>query len=58
MPTLVGFGGVTWWQFAASAAISLASTLAVARFATVVYRKSILRTGRRVGVRDLVAVGR
>ena len=54
MPTLVGFGGVTWWQFAASAATSLAATIAVARFAAVVYRKSILRTGRRVRVRELV----
>jgi ABC-2 type transport system permease protein len=58
MPTLVSFGGVTWWQFAASAAISLTTTLAIARFAAVVYRKSILRTGRRVGVRDLVRTGR
>ncbi|WP_370345211.1 ABC transporter permease [Catenulispora sp. MAP5-51] len=56
MPTLVGFGGVTWWQFAASVAISIAATLAVARFAAVVYRKSILRTGRRVRVRDLVTL--
>lgn len=58
MPTLVGFGGVAWWQFAASAVISMASTVAVARFAAVVYRKSILRTGRRVRVRDLVTTGR
>jgi ABC-2 type transport system permease protein len=58
MPTLVSFGGVTWWQFAASVAISIAATLAVARFAAVVYRKSILRTGRRVGVRELVRTGR
>lgn len=56
MPTLVGFGGVTWWQFAASAAISLTATIAVARFAAVVYRKSILRTGRRVRVRELVTL--
>lgn len=57
MPTLVGFGGVAWWQFAASVAISIVSTIAVARFAAAVYRKSILRTGRRVRVRDLVAAG-
>lgn len=58
MPTLVGFGGVAWWQFAASVVISVASTAAVARFAAVVYRKSILRTGRRVRLRDLVAADR
>ena len=53
MPTLVGFGDVAWWQFAASVAISVAATVGVARFAAVVYRRSILRTGRRVGLRDL-----
>lgn len=57
MPTLVGFGGVAWWQFAASAATSIACTVAAARFAAVVYRRSILRTGRRVGLRDLVPGG-
>jgi ABC-2 type transport system permease protein len=58
MPTLVGFGDVAWWQFAASAAISIAATVGVARFAAVVYRRSILRTGRRVGLRDLIGGGR
>ncbi|MDP9101514.1 MAG: ABC transporter permease [Actinomycetota bacterium] len=48
MPVLVGLGKATWWQFGASAAISLASTVLVARLATGVYRRSILRTGRRV----------
>jgi ABC-2 type transport system permease protein len=54
MPTLVGFGEVAWWQFAASVSISIAATIAVARFAAVVYSRSILRTGRRVGLRDLI----
>jgi ABC-2 type transport system permease protein len=58
MPTLVGFGGVAWWQFAASVVISIAATIAVARFAGVVYRMSILRTGRRVSLRDLVVADR
>ena len=58
MPTLVGFGDVAWWQFAASAVISVVATVGVARFAAVVYRRSILRTGRRVGVRDLFGGGR
>ncbi|MEZ0109963.1 ABC-2 type transport system permease protein [Catenulispora sp. EB89] len=58
MPTLVGFGDVAWWQFAASVVISIAATVGVARFAAVVYRRSILRTGRRVGLRDLFGGGR
>jgi ABC-2 type transport system permease protein len=58
MPTLIGFGGVTWWQFVTSAAISITATIATARFATVVYERSILRTGRRVRLRELVAAAR
>jgi ABC-2 type transport system permease protein len=52
MPVLVGLGKTTWWQFAASAAISLAGTVLVARLASTVYRRAILRTGRRVGIRE------
>ena len=58
MPTLVGFGDIAWWQFAASVVISIVATIGVARFAAVVYRRSILRTGRRVGLRDLIGGGR
>jgi ABC-2 type transport system permease protein len=56
MPTLVSFGAATWWQFAISVALSIASTIAVARLATSVYRRAILRTGRRVRIRDLVSM--
>jgi ABC-2 type transport system permease protein len=54
MPVLVSFGAVTWWQFCASILISLVATLGVARAAAVVYRRSILRTGRRVTIRSVL----
>lgn len=54
MTTLVGLGGVSWWQFLVSAAISAASTVAIARTAATVYRRAILRTGRRVPLRDVL----
>ncbi len=53
MTVLVGFGAVTWWQFTLSVAISLISTFAVARLATGIYRRAILRTGARVRFRDV-----
>jgi len=52
MTTMVGFGAVAWWQFALSVAISLASTVALARLATSIYRRAILRTGSRVRLRE------
>jgi len=52
MPVLVGLSAVAWWQFAASAAISVVCTVGVARVATAVYRRAILRTGRRVRLRE------
>ncbi|HEX4288412.1 MAG TPA: ABC transporter permease [Trebonia sp.] len=55
MPTLVGLGAVSWWQFAASAVISLAGTVAVARVAAGVYQRAILQTGRRVRLREALA---
>jgi ABC-2 type transport system permease protein len=54
MPVLVSLGAATWWQFALSAAISVACTAGVARAAIVVYRKSILRAGHRVPLRELL----
>ena len=57
MPVLVGFGEVTWWEFAASALISIGCTVLVARLASSVYRRAILRTGRRVHLRELLAPG-
>jgi ABC-2 type transport system permease protein len=54
MPALVGFGDVTWWQFAASVLLTLASTVVVALVAAQVYRTAVLRTGGRVRLRELI----
>ena len=54
MPVLVSLGAVSWWQFALSAAISVACTAGVARLAIAVYRKSVLQAGRRVPLRELL----
>jgi ABC-2 type transport system permease protein len=55
MPVLVSLGKATWWEFAASVAISIACTVGVARLASAVYRRAILRTGRRVALREIFA---
>lgn len=55
MTALVGLGAVRWWQFLLSVAISLGSTVVVARLAATVYRRAILRTGRRVRLREILA---
>jgi len=54
MPTLVGFGEATWWQFLLSVAVSVACTALVALVAARVYRTAVLRTGGRVRLRELV----
>jgi ABC-2 type transport system permease protein len=54
MPVLVGLGKVTWWEFLASAVISIVCTVGVARLATGIYRRAILRTGGRVKLRDVL----
>ena len=53
MPVLVGLGTATWWEFLASAAISIVCTIGVARLAASIYRRAILRTGRRVKLREM-----
>jgi ABC-2 type transport system permease protein len=55
MPVLVGLDVVTWWEFALSVFIMLVSIAAVARVASVVYRRAILRTGGRVHLREVFA---
>ncbi len=55
MPILVGLSRVAWWEFVASALISVAATAAVARLAAGIYRRAILRTGSRVRLRDMMA---
>ncbi len=54
MPTLVGFGEVTWWQFLMSVVLSVACTVLVALVAARIYRTAVLRTGGRVRLRELV----
>ncbi|MGO9197034.1 MAG: ABC transporter permease [Acidimicrobiales bacterium] len=54
MSVLVGLGKATWWEFLASALISIASTAGMAIFASRIYRRAVLRTGGRVGLRDLL----
>jgi ABC-type Na+ efflux pump permease subunit len=54
MPVLAGLGSVTWWQFTISAALTATGTVAVARLATGSYRRAILRTGRRVQLREVL----
>jgi ABC-2 type transport system permease protein len=55
MPVLVGLGAVTWWEFTASAALSVVCTVAVARLAASVYQRAILHTGRRVQLREVLS---
>jgi ABC-2 type transport system permease protein len=54
MPVLVGLNDVVWWQFVASALISLVGTAGMAVFAARIYRRAVLRTGSRVRARDLL----
>jgi len=54
MPTLVGFGEATWWQFLLSVVVTLACTLVVAVVAARVYRTAVLQTGGRVRLRELL----
>jgi ABC-2 type transport system permease protein len=54
MPALAGLGSVTWWQFTISAVLTVASTAAVARLAISIYRRAILRTSRRVQLREVL----
>ncbi|MGH3208700.1 MAG: ABC transporter permease [Trebonia sp.] len=54
MPVLVSLGAASAWQFALSAAISVACTVGLAKGAIAVYRRSILQTGRRVPLRELI----
>ena len=55
MTVLVGLGEVTWWEFAASALITIAATVGMAVFAARIYRRAVLRTGGRVKIRELIA---
>jgi ABC-2 type transport system permease protein len=54
MSVLVADNKVTWLGFTASALLTIAATIGVARFATMVYRRAILQTGRRVSLRRVL----
>ncbi len=55
MPVLVALDATSWWAFALSALVTLASTVVVARLAAGVYRRAVLRTGGRVRLREILA---
>lgn len=57
MPSLVALGDATWWQFALSVLLTVATIVFVAYFAAAVYQRSILRTGGRVHLRDVLRAG-
>jgi ABC-2 type transport system permease protein len=54
MPTLIGFGEATWWQFLLSVVATLVCTIGVALVAARVYRTAVLQTGGRVRLRVLL----
>jgi ABC-2 type transport system permease protein len=55
MPVLVALGVATWWEFLASVLISVVCTVGMAKLATSIYRRAILRTGRRVKLREVLS---
>jgi len=54
MPVLRAIGAATLWQVALSMALTLATTVAAARIAAGIYQRAILRTGRRLRLRELL----
>ncbi len=57
MPVLVGLGQVQWWGFAISVLVTLAATVVVARIASGIYLRAVLRTGASVPLRELIRGG-
>jgi ABC-2 type transport system permease protein len=54
MPVLVAVGAASGWQIALSAAITIVSTVAMARLAGVIYGRAILRSGGRLKARQVL----
>ncbi|MGH9063568.1 MAG: ABC transporter permease, partial [Acidimicrobiales bacterium] len=54
MTMLYAAGAAPAWQVAASAVICVAATIGMAKVAALVYERAILRTGRRVRVREVL----
>jgi ABC-2 type transport system permease protein len=54
MPVLVGIGDVSWWQFVISVVLALLGTAGVALIAERIYRRAVLRSGRRVRLSEVI----
>jgi ABC-2 type transport system permease protein len=54
MPVLVGIGDVSWWQFVLSVVLALLGTAGVALIAERIYRRAVLRSGRRVRLSEVI----
>ncbi len=54
MPVLVALGVASWWEVVLAALLTVAATAGVARVATRVYTRAILRTGQRVRLRSVL----
>lgn len=55
MPVRWASGGVPGWQLALSMALTLACAVLLARAASVVYRRGVVRTGQRLSLRAVLA---
>jgi ABC-2 type transport system permease protein len=58
MPVLAATGGAAPWQVAVSMLITVAATAVTMRLAAVLFSRSILRTGRRLKARQVLAEAR
>jgi ABC-2 type transport system permease protein len=58
MPVLYAAGDVPLWQVVVSAVLLAAGTVVMARVAAVIYSRSILRTGARLRLRQVLASSR
>ncbi|MGD0894850.1 MAG: ABC transporter permease [Acidimicrobiales bacterium] len=54
MPVLFALGQVAWWQLVGSGLITAAAAVGMARVAGTIYRRAILRTGRRVKMSEVL----
>jgi ABC-2 type transport system permease protein len=57
MPTLYAVGAAPAWEVVVSALLSLVATLATVRVAGLVYERSVMRTGARVKLRQVLGSG-
>ena len=54
MPTLFAIGAAPAWQMVVSAVLCVIATIATARLAGLVYQRSVMRTGARVKLRQVL----